>query len=401
MPGAALPGQMEPEPIPADPNEPPPKPDPRYEELPLTEKAEKTFKKQINDINRILSAGRFAENQQQLFDKFFEEYALARWTQQRNLNNLTSYRQELRAQFRRAKSGQVFEHLNALALKFFSKLAAGNYHPAVRVNAMLAIGELNRVEQTSIDTPPIPLPDALKVLIAALNDAKMPDAVRAAAMVGIFRHVLSGNLDEESRRSLTAGLLRLVADDLPDGPARAGREWILAQAFETLGLLQGTIDGHAVYQALLAGAANTKLSLSTRAVAVRALGFLDSAQLGNVNVLQAATTLAEFLAEGCKEVAAAAKNNEQAADQRRRIKYFLEATITALKGAEGRSRTGLAALARDGNQQSLINELHQNLKELSDWLEDKQTEEKSMAPKVAELQEKLAAWLSKAKSDKA
>ena len=64
------------------------------------------------------------------------------------------------------------------------QLAAGPYHPAVQVNAMLMIGELNSVEQ-----PPTPLPEALDAMIAAVQDTKLSDAVRVAALVGIERHV--------------------------------------------------------------------------------------------------------------------------------------------------------------------------------------------------------------------
>ena len=85
------------------------------------------------------------------------------------------------------------------------KLAAGNYHPAVRVNAMLMIGDLNRVEQ-----PPTPLPEALTVMIAAVQSDQLSDAVRATAMVGIKRHVAAGISEEDARKTLTAAMLKIV-----------------------------------------------------------------------------------------------------------------------------------------------------------------------------------------------
>ena len=51
---------------------------------------------------------------------------------------------------------------SASSLDFLKKLVVGDYHPAVKINAMLAIGELNRVEQSGRDAA-VPLPEALDV----------------------------------------------------------------------------------------------------------------------------------------------------------------------------------------------------------------------------------------------
>ena len=177
-------------------------------------------------------AGKFAPGQQQSFDDYYQKYSLARWTEVKNITNLPAWRKTLRNSHlgKRSAAPEVHDHLNALVLDFMSKLAAGPYHPAVQVNAMLMIGELNSVEQ-----PPTPLPEALDVMIAAVQDTKLSDAVRVAAMVGIQRHVAAGIADAEVRRTLTAALLKLAAADLPAGADRAGREWIRCQSIETLG----------------------------------------------------------------------------------------------------------------------------------------------------------------------
>ena len=108
------------------------------------------------------------------------------------------YRRELHSDLQMAGIGPVYDHLNTLTLEYMKKLIAGRYHPAVQANAMLMIGELNAVEQGPT-TLPSPLPAALEVLVAAVGNAKLPEDIRAVAMVGIRRHAALRIEDEEAR----------------------------------------------------------------------------------------------------------------------------------------------------------------------------------------------------------
>ena len=135
------------------------------------------------------------------------------------------------------------------------------------------------------------MPEALKVLLAAVENGKLPDAVRAAAMVGILRHAEAGIRDEDARRSLTAAMLRLTAEDPPTGPAAPGREWILAQAVETLGLLGSVGEDDAVYKAMLKTVDDGKLRLCTRSIAAESLGQLNYAGAAGIDPSEAAATL--------------------------------------------------------------------------------------------------------------
>ncbi len=174
------------------------------------------------------------------------------------------------------------------------KLAAGNsYHPAVRVNAMLMIGELNRVEQ-----PPTPLPEALDVMIAAVQSPKLSDAVRATALVGIKRHVVAGISDEEVRKKLTAALLKVAADDLPAGATRDGREWILRQALEILGRSGSVGENNAVFTLLAKTLSDAKLPLKIRTAAAESLGRLNYSGATGINPADVAAILGQ-LAHRC------------------------------------------------------------------------------------------------------
>lgn len=383
---------MAPEPPePADPDELPPQPDKKYDELPLTKAEENKFKKQRLDIRRILLAKRFAGNQP-MFDEYITCYFLGRWTLWKNITSLPGFRQELENYFRQTKSGAVYDHLNALVLDFMNKLVRGNYNPAARINAMLAIGELNRVEQSGSD-PAVPLPEALKSLLDAVNEANLPDVIHAAAMVGVLRHAESGIRDEGARRALADAMLRLATADPPTGPSAAGREWIMAQAVDTLGLLGSTGDGDGVFKAMTGIVSDTRFSDRTRSVAAGALGQLNYAGAAGIDPVAEAAKLARFTADCCAEEIRLSKESAQSVS-RRRIKQCLEAALTALAGVDERHK-GIMSLASQPDQQALLAEMHGSIKELSDMFDDRRREGDDMGPPIKELRKKLEAWLRK------
>jgi hypothetical protein len=374
----------------------PEEPEQKYEQLPLDEKQ----KNNVGRVSEILRRGTFGPGDQPLFDDFFQQFFLARWTWVKNIAanpskkvpGLPVWRKELRSSYlgKRSEAAAVHDHLNALVLDFMSKLAAGsNYHPAVRINAMLMIGELNSVEQAGT-TAAVPLPDALKVLLAAVQSTKLPDSVRAAAMVGILRHADPKVLDEDGRKSLTAAMLRLVAEDPPTGPAAPGREWILAQAIEALGLLKSVGEDAAVHKAMLKTVGEAKLRLCTRCVAADSLGHLDYSGATGINVATAAAVLGAFAIDSCAEELGRAKSNMTSTAIRQRLKQRLDVVLATLKV--------LMLLAREPEQPWLA-ELQKDVKGLSDALsnvpDDKQKEHESMKPRVEDLRKKLIVWLQK------
>ena len=82
-------------------------------------------------------------------------------------------RTDLKALREPAEGKEVFNKLADLTLDFMTKIAKdGQYHPAARVNAMLAIGEVNS-------------PKAAEVLLETLGDRDQIYAVRVAAMTGL------------------------------------------------------------------------------------------------------------------------------------------------------------------------------------------------------------------------
>lgn len=72
------------------------------------------------------------------------------------------------------------------AMKF---LVEGNYHPSVRLNAILIVGMINQVEPTKTQGPR-PSAAAINYLLTAMNDPALPDYIKIGAMSGLHRNAM-------------------------------------------------------------------------------------------------------------------------------------------------------------------------------------------------------------------
>ncbi len=372
-------------------------PEEKFDEDPVDDAQKKNQFK----ILVILLNGKFNPGEQPMFEEYYRNYALARWTLLKNITNLSDtpgkmgWRRELRGNLQRAKSGPVHDDLNALTLEYMNKVATtGRYHPTVRANAMLMIGELNSVEQLGTEAP-TPLPAALEVLVAAATNQNLPDYVRVEAMVGIVRHASApqGIADPEAQRSLTAAMLRLAAVDPPAGPAAVGREWILAYALETLGYLDSVGENNAVYKALVKAVADNKLSLRTRDIAVASLGRLKYGGAGGINPVEAAAALGQFVDNVCNEVLRQPKQTSQSIP-RRMLRQPLAAVLIALTGTGEDTHRGIGSLAGEA-QRPFLDQLQKSIEKVTEFLDDRRNEQNDFTPYVEELRTAVEALLKK------
>ncbi len=356
--------------------------------MPLTADQEKAFKRQESKIDAILMTGRFADQEeQQKVDDFYSTYFLARWTLLKNLSHLHDFRnKDLRNHLAAAQERGGPRSSDALVLDFMKKLAAGNYHPAVRVNAMLAIGELNSVEPTP-NTPAVPLPEALKVLLAAVESSKLPDGVRAAAMVGI--RASRGGGDPGRRRPPIAHRRHAPLDGRgsADGSRRArprvdprpGRRDVGAAGFG--GRRQRRFQGNAQ------DGFRDQASFLHPADRGGVVGTIELCGRRRDRSRGGGGRSAQFAIDAC--VDELGRTNE---GRRRR------GVATPIEAASGRRVGGaarqIAPLAQEP-QRPLIEELQKDLKDLSDLLDDNRHKDENMKPRVEELRKKLEAWLQK------
>jgi hypothetical protein len=260
------------------------------------------YRREKTNIQRILRAQVFS-GQEEEFDAYYKNFALARWTIPENYASLPEYRRELRNDLFAAKSGPPYDRLLRMTLNFMTHISGPEYHPAVRFNAMLALGELNiRENPPGSKDPIVPLPDALKVLLGALKDSDS-DAVKVAALVGLLRHATIAAADPQARLAFggeaVPALLDLAKSSPPPGRSADGHAWMRAMAIDVLAALRLTgADGSIV--TTLAGIAGDKNTpMLTRMAAARAIGALDYQGFAQVAPSKIAGPLGQLAVDAC------------------------------------------------------------------------------------------------------
>ena len=87
---------------------------------------------------------------------------------------------------------EVHTYLADLALAQFQVVVDDNFHPVVRYNAMLLISSLNDQDPVRVGpsrATPEPMLRALPVILDEFQKPENSDAIRAAALVGLVRHL--------------------------------------------------------------------------------------------------------------------------------------------------------------------------------------------------------------------
>jgi hypothetical protein len=166
-------------------------------------------------------------------------------------------------------AAQVHEELNSVTLEFMDGVVNKNYHPVVRVNAMLMIADLNETDPNGA-----PWKKALPALLKAASDPKMIDGVRVEALRGLLRHAKSG-IAPESRAQVTTAMLAIIDKHTPPaGGTQDGHNWICRRAIDVLTALGDAGPNGAVPQSLIAIINDPAASVSIRCAAAEALGML-------------------------------------------------------------------------------------------------------------------------------
>jgi hypothetical protein len=158
------------------------------------------------------------------------------------------------------------------------------YHPAVRFNAVLVIGMLDRQYGVEGSRPSEPLPQATKALVAIVDTATVNDrfspAVILGAVIGLERHAqLRQSVAADDVARMTTSLLKLINHDTPiqdmDPVAYAWLQLRSASALSRLGTV-GT--NNAFHNALLKLVGDLK-SMDDRCEAAGLLARIDYKQV--------------------------------------------------------------------------------------------------------------------------
>ncbi len=300
------------------------------------------------------------------FDDYFKAYFFPLMTQPEELGNVAKLRQSFfREYFARTKLPAVRLQLTTLALRYARGLAGhdqrrGNFHPAVRYNAMMMIGDLNEKDAVRIGGgkgPADPLPAALDILLAELTSPTQIDAVRIAALTGILRHVRLDQFRNDDRRIPAATRQEIVETivavvnqkDPPQGRTADGQYWMRRQAVDILGALGTAGDRGVVALALAKIIQDKDARLLLRCESANALGHLRGMKLDPEAAGRSLGTLAlDAMAAEIDKLNGTTPDIQAAV---RCLRYELHCILQGLGDAE--KGTGLIGLAK-GNQQTYL-----------------------------------------------
>lgn len=195
------------------------------------------------------------------FDRYYNGFVLPAMTQVDNesLSKLGEYRDELLGEIQDTPNDSAIRKhmLEELVLPYFNRVAAdAGYHPAVRLNAVLVIGGLNRRDGQRNVEPALPMELALQSLLQIAAAADSPPYLKIGALSGILRHatidgqlsppVMDGNLRNRAI-DLSIAVLDATAPVADGPPLTDDQYWMRRQAVQILGAFRtpGT-DGKAV-----------------------------------------------------------------------------------------------------------------------------------------------------------
>lgn len=265
--------------------------------------------KQSGNIQRMLRDGNFTAvaNGQQVFQDYYEKYFFPSWTKAANRSKL----QQLRSQLIVSDLGNAARNggppRDLLVQTAFNVLSGyvqnDQLDPAVRVAALLSIGDLNAQERPTGGgmQPPTPYPPALSFLINISKDPNQSDALRLAALIGLERHCGCGISDGNVRDTQVIPLLLQIATE-KDTPANKDpkiHEWFRVRAIDILALLSQPGANAQNVQTLLNMVADQNESSRVRLAAAKALGSFDYSKVQGIDLMTIPQGLGKMVLELC------------------------------------------------------------------------------------------------------
>lgn len=202
----------------------------------------------------------------ELLDRYFMKHLYPTITQYEPpsaLGNLSASRDILFKRFIDVtKSQATRDHVIAGALKAMGAIAKGGFHPAVRYNAVLIIGQLDQ-------TPGKPLPAATEALVTILeneefNKVAVPTALKVGALIGLQRHVAAGVEPAIAERITKAALAVASREEAPDDATPKVYGWVRKQAAKLVTAQQAKGLTPEVHQELVALLSDKTIDLDDR-----------------------------------------------------------------------------------------------------------------------------------------
>ncbi len=245
------------------------------------------------------------------FNRWYTGYQLVGFSQLDQLHKLPERRKEIVDDLRRARTKEIHDAVLLNTEKYMKVYVTSprNFHPAVRFNAMLVIGDLNAEEQGVQARYPNPLPAALDFMLTEYQKPTQLEAVKLAAMIGILRHAQlnwarpdANKIPAAQQQKIAELMLALVnAKNPPGARSREGHVWMQRRAVEILAAL-GLFGSHdPTTQALTGLVRDHEADLTLRCTAAEAVGKLKPPTKLKIDPAKESLQLAALLVEACRK----------------------------------------------------------------------------------------------------
>jgi len=222
-----------------------------------------------------------------------------------------------------------------------------DFHPAVKLNAMLVLGDLNDVQPRG-RVEAKPRVNTQRDLIAYLESPEqLSDTLLVGALSGLQRHAHDA-LDPSRKARIAKVVANLVDAQAVSGRNAAAGLWIRRQAIDILGQLAVRKTGNFLLKVIEDG--NEPVPL--RIAAVDVVGQLKLDGLTPVSINRFAAGLAQLAADACKEELAAAMSPRSSFSPDR-LRMRLAVVRLAVTGGGEQAEGGLMAVATEEEQKTL------------------------------------------------
>ena len=211
----------------------------------------KDMKRWTRQADRMLTGAGTAFDAN-FFQQWHRQYQFPVLTDPNYLPQIADWRYNFLKDIRKSKNPQAKNAAMTLVLSDMPALFNGNYHPAVRYNAMLLVAGLNTQEADgNAKRPPVANPQALTVMLDGCEKADQHDVVLLAGLLGIYRHVdldsqlealtnRNGPIDGAGRNRIATLMNKLLKQEKPAGRSNAAHHWLRRQALEVLAAVPGS-----------------------------------------------------------------------------------------------------------------------------------------------------------------
>lgn len=316
------------------------------------------------DIATAIKSGAIAD--QTAFDDFLNA-KFAEFTWSVFDSRLVDLRKSFRNQLLKPATGAARDRILQQTLRRMREMAEDNaYSPAVRLNGVLLIGELNeRDPAPGQPGNPTPWSGALPVLLDLVKTDKardsLDDTLTLGALVGVSRHLNSGVVDADARRRIATVLISAARGGQRPGHRSVDvHSWIRARAamaLTELGNPPGDNGAAEAFDVLMRMVADHEAPVWMRYYGAKAVGGLTLDAIKDANLKLAVQLLGELLVESLEDL-----------ETHRVKKASVALLMEALDGRPARSGEAEAprgiVVAAQTEQAEYIGEVHKRIKEM-------------------------------------